>query len=102
MLNMVPLNLANSKFSKMASQEGSAMFNLSLRRVQKMPLRSSIIATKMERRLRFNITSRRRIEKSRVRNILTYSFKIFQVNSPMMSSRKFSPHSDQLTLPLST
>lgn len=94
--SMVLSSLANSKFSKMDNPEVLDTFNLRPRRVPRSLSKNSTTATNMERRLRFNIMSKKVIEKNKEKNIPTFSFKIFRMISLITNSRKFSPHSEIL------
>ena len=94
--SMVLSSLANSKLSKMENPEVLDTFNLRPRRMPRSLSKNSTTATTMERRLRFNIMSKKVIEKNKEKNIPTFSYKIFRMISLITNSRKFSPHSEIL------
>ena len=92
-------NQPNSKFSKMVNLEVLVISSSRPKRAQKKLSRSSTIVTNTERRSRFSATSRKKIERSKVRNTPTFSSRTFLMTALMMNSKSSSLNmalSDQL------
>lgn len=76
----------------MVNREVLVTFSLRPKRALRKLSRNSTIAINTARRSRFNATSRKKIERSKERNILTFSSRTFHMTTPMMNSKNFLPN----------